>query len=189
MKSRSYKIKGIRPLIMHNEQLSDPLNKWAKAVREISAKRKKTDEDLLEMSRREWMGALYYDAEIGPYIPERCLERMMRDAAAKHKRGKDVIAGMLVTDRVPLEYKGTRDPDTMWDSEDFLLRASVGVSGKRVIRSRPKFEDWAVAFTVEYDETVLQASDLDLFVELSGRLIGLLDWRPKYGRFTVESAK
>lgn len=171
---------------MHNEQLSDPLNKWAKLLREISKKRNKTEDDLVEMSRREWFGGLYFDDNIGPHVPERCLERMLRDAAAKSKRGKDVVAGLMVVDPAKLEYKGPRGADDLWKAGDYVLRASVGVGQQRVIRSRPLFRDWSLTFVVNYDETVLEASDIDGFVGVAGRLIGLCDWRPKYGRFNLE---
>lgn len=189
MKERTYTIKGVCPIIMHNEQLSDPLNKWAKLLREISKKRVKTDDDLLEMSRREWFGGLYYDEDMGPFVPERCIERMLRDAAAKSKRGKDVVSGLIVVDPAPLQYNGPRKADALWASEKFLLRASVGCQKARVIRSRPMFREWSLTFTVNYDEQVLDPSDIDGFVELAGRLVGLLDWRPKHGRFTVEAVK
>lgn len=185
MKTRQYTIKGIRPILMHSEQLSDPLNKWSKALREISKKRQKTDDDLLEMSRREWFGGLYWDSQLGVHIPERCLERMIRDAASLSKRGKDINRGLIVADPAPLEYKGPKNPDDLWVSGEYLLRSSVGVTGKRVIRSRPMFRDWQITFQVEYDEQVLDAADIDQFVETAGRLIGVGDWRPKYGRFQV----
>lgn len=188
MKERSYSIRGVAPLVMHNEQLSDPLNKWSRLVAEISKKRKKTEDDLMEMSRREWFGGLYYDDEIGAHVPERCLERMLRDAAAKEKRGKDVQSALIVTEPAKLVYRGSRKPDEMWESGSFLLRASVGQNGNRIIRSRPIFREWRLFFTVNFDETVLQASDLDRFIEVAGRLVGLLDWRPKHGRFVVENA-
>ncbi len=188
MKERTYTIRGVAPLVMHNEQLSDPLNKWSRLVAEISKKRKKTEDDLRELSRREWFGGLYFDSELGAYIPERCIERMLRDAAAKEKRGKDVLSALIVTDPCKLIYKGPRDPDAMWKAEQFVLRASVGQNGKRIIRSRPIFTEWSLTFVVNYDEMVLQESDIDRFVEVAGRLCGLCDWRPKHGRFTVEKA-
>ncbi len=188
MKERTYTIRGVSPLVMHNEQLSDPLNKWARLLKEISKKRTKTDDDLLEMSRREWFGGLYWAEDLGVHVPERCLERMLRDAAAKSKRGKDVVSGAIVTDPAKLEFKGPKDPEALWANGAFLLRASVGVNAARVIRSRPIFREWGLTFRVEFDEMVLSAEDIDGFVELAGRLIGLLDWRPKHGRFTVESA-
>ena len=186
MKERTYTIRGVAPLVMHNEQLSDPLNKWARLLREISKKRNKTEDDLLEMSRREWFGGLYYDEQIGVHVPERCLERMLRDAASKSKRGRDVVSGLIVTEPAPLVYKGPKKPDDLWASGSFLLRASVGVTQSRVIRSRPIFRDWSLTFTVNYDELVLEAADIDGFATLGGRLCGMLDWRPKHGRFNVE---
>lgn len=189
MKERTYTIKGIRPLVMHNEQLADPLNKWTRLVAEISKKKNKTEDDLLEMSRREWFGGLYYDEENGIHVPERCFERMLRDAAAKEKRGKDVRSAVLVIDPAKVVYKGPKEPQKLWDAGGFLLRATVGQAGKRIVRSRPMFPDWSVTFTINYDEAVLQASDIDRFMEVAGRLCGLGDWRPKYGRFVVEGAK
>lgn len=186
MKERKYTIRGVAPILMHNEQLSDPLNKWTKLLRDVTKKRLKTEDDLVEMSRREWFGGLYYDADMGPHVPERCLERMLRDAGAKSKRGKDVVSGLIVVEPAKLEYKGPRDADALWKSEGFLLRASVGVGKQRVIRSRPMFRDWWLTFTVNYDENVLDPGDIDGFLELAGRRIGLCDWRPKYGRFEVE---
>ncbi|MFY9345545.1 MAG: hypothetical protein WAT39_23850 [Planctomycetota bacterium] len=186
MKERSYTIRGVAPLVMHNEQLSDPLNKWSKLVAEISKKRKKTEDDLFEMSRREWFGGLYYTEDLGVHVPERCLERLLRDAAAKEKRGRDVLSALIVTEPAKLVFKGPTKPDAMWSSGEFLLRASVGQNGNRIIRSRPIFREWALSFVVNYDETVLQSSDLDRFMDVAGRLVGLLDWRPKHGRFVVE---
>lgn len=186
MLERTYTIAGVRPLLMHCDQMSDPLNKWARALREISKKRTKTDDDHLEMSRREWFGGLYWAADLGVHVPERCLERMMRDAASKTRRGKDVVSGMIVQDPAPLEFKGPKDPEALWAHGGYVLRASVGVNSSRVVRSRPMFPDWRLSFTVEYDESILDADALDGFVNVAGRQIGLGDWRPKYGRFTVE---
>jgi hypothetical protein len=189
MRERTYTIRGVRPIVMHNERLADPLNPHAKAVKEISKKQKKTDDDLLALSKAEFMGGLYYDSDIGPHVPERCLERMLRDAASKSKQGKAVLSALIVTDPAKLEYKGPRDPDEMWKDGSYVLRATVGVSKQRVVRSRPIFGGWSLTFTVAYDETVLNPKDIDGFVEIAGRQIGLCDWRPKYGRFDVESIK
>lgn len=187
MKERTYTIRGVAPIVMHNEQLSDPLNKWAKLLREISKKRNKTEDDLLEMSRREWFGGLYYDTKNGVHVPERCLERMLRDAASKTKMGRAVVSACIVVDPAKLDYKGPKAPDDLWAAGDYVLRASVGVGKQRVIRSRPIFREWGLTFTVNYDETVLQEADLDGFADTAGRLVGLCDWRPKFGRFTVEA--
>lgn len=186
MKERTYTIRGVCPIVMHNERLADPLNEHAKALKALTKKRNKTDDDHLAVSRAEFMGGLYWDADLGPHVPERCLERLLRDAASKSKQGKAVLSALIVTDPAKLEYKGPRDPVAMWDAGTFVLRASVGVGQQRVIRSRPIFRDWSLTFTVNFDENVLDERDVDSFVEIGGRLVGLLDWRPKHGRYVVE---
>lgn len=187
MLERSYTIRGVRPLIMHNQRLSDPLDKWTKLVAEVSKKKKKTEDDLVELSRREWFGGLYLNEDGVPIIPEANIERMLRDAAAKSKRGKDVQAALIVIEPAVLQYEGPKTAEKLWASGNFVLRASCKVGQSRVIRSRPKFDEWSLSFTVNYDESVLDAADIDGFMELAGRLIGLCDWRPKHGRFDVEN--
>lgn len=189
MKERTYTIKGVCPILMHNSRLSDPLDEHAKALKALTKKRNKTDDDHLAVSRAEFMGGLYYDKDLGPYVPEKCLERLLRDAASKSKQGKAVLSALIVTEPAKLEYKGPRDPVAMWEAKTFVSRDSCGVGQQRVIRSRPIFRDWSLTFTVNFDENVLDARDVDGFVEVGGRLVGLLDWRPKHGRYTVESIR
>lgn len=186
MQERTYTIRGVAPLLMHNSRLSDPLDKWTRLVAEVSKKRKKTDEDLMELSRREWFGGLYLSDDGKPIVPEKCLERMLRDAAAKTKRGKDVQSAVIVIEPAELVYDGPKDAEKMWASGKFLKRDSCKVGQQRVIRSRPCFYQWELTFTVNFDENVLDARDIDGFVEVAGMRIGLCDWRPKHGRFNVE---
>ena len=44
-KSVKLKFVGVSPLLMHNSQTVDPTNKFARALKEISGKRKKVDAD------------------------------------------------------------------------------------------------------------------------------------------------
>lgn len=187
MLERKYRIEGVAPLVMHNEQMADPMNHWARLLKEISKKLKKTEDDLMEMSRREWRGSLYWDETLGVHVPERCLERMLRNAAARNKRGKAIVSGLIVVDAAPLIYKGSRDPEELWQSNQFLLRATVGVERKRIVRSRPIFRAWALEFTVNFDESLLDAKEIDAILDVAGRYEGLCDWRPKHGRFSIKA--
>jgi len=190
MQERTYKIRGISPIIFHNEQLSDPLNKWTIAIREISSKKKKTDADLAEMSRREWFGGLYTNRKDQVVVPGKNLERMIRDAATKSKMGKAVQAGTIVPGDFLLDFPDkSKSPKALWDSESYFLRASCKVGQSRVIRTRPMFEIWSLEFTVMIDEEVVSPKLVDEFVTLAGRIIGLCDWRPKHGRFEVEEIR
>lgn len=179
-------IRGVAPLICHNAQLSDPLNEWTKAIAEISSKRKKTEADHLELSRREFFGGLYM-GDKGPVIPGGNIERMLRDAAAKQRKGKDVQAGLIVMDDAPILYEGPKDPTKMWDSGKYVLRATVGVNSARVMRTRPYWSEWSLKFRIDYDTTILNRASIVEFVKVAGNMVGLGDWRPKHGRFEVVS--
>ena len=61
-------------MIMHNGQTCDPMNKFARAIKEISGKRKKTDEDYAEMGRLEWIAGLYVNEEGKLIIPADVLD-------------------------------------------------------------------------------------------------------------------
>lgn len=185
LKSALFEIEGKAPLICHNARLSDPLDKWTIAVAEISSKRKKTIADHMEMAHREFLGSLYLGENGTPVIPGGNIERMLRDAAAKSKRGKDIQAGVLVTDEIPIVYDGPKDPEKLWQDEKFRFRASCKVGTSRVMRTRPWFPEWSLAFEVLYDDTLLNQTAIEEFVELAGSIIGLGDWRPKHGRFEV----
>lgn len=185
MKSIEFHIRGIAPLICHNAQLSDPLNEWTMSLAEITGKRKKTQADLMEMAHREFLGSLYIGTEGQPVVPGGNIERMLRDAAAKSKMGKQVQAGLLVTDDSDIVYSGPKDGEALWQSEKHRLRASCKVGQQRVIRTRPAFFPWELKFGVTYDETILNERAIVEFVELAGRVVGLGDWRPKHGRFEV----
>lgn len=181
---------GSKPLIMHNAQLSDPLNKYARAMKEISAKRKKTDADHEEMARREFEGGLYFDQDLGPIIPAANIKATIAEGAKKLKLGKAVKQDLQITDTVtPLVYKGPRDLDGLWGDgigeSPFVSRASVKVQTSRVMRTRPIFHTWALEVSGYYDETTFDEDVLNDVLGYAGR-VGLGDWRPEYGTFTHE---
>lgn len=180
-------------MVMHNPRLSDPLDKWARLVAEISSKRKKTDDDHQELSRREWFGGLYLNGEDKIIMPSQNLERMIRDAATASRMGKAVQSGCIVPsfEGSLINFPGCRKSiEDLWEGGEHQLRASVSVNRRRVMRTRPMISDWSLEFTVNYDPDIIKsAKDLDGFVELAGRTVGLCDWRPKYGRFEMEVVK
>lgn len=182
---------GTEALLMHNARLSNPLDEVAKMMKLVTSKRTKTEEDHLELARLEHWGGLYMDSNLGPFIPGQNFERCLVDAARITKSGKKIERGVFVTSNVnPLSYDGPRDLDGLWKDENFRHQASVKVGTSRVTRTRPHFkEGWEVYAEGVYDASVINLEELGQIAGTAGRMIGLGDWRPRFGRFTATVEK
>lgn len=181
---RTYRLKSSAPMLMHNGQTANPLNKFAKAMKQVSSKRVKTDADYEELARLEYSAALYMD-ETGPVIPAQCIDAMITEAAKKQRKGKDAKAAVFCPDHAGLEYDGPRTVEELWGDESFRLVANVRIQSNRVVRTRPMFDDWTASVTLRYEETLVNPGELDQWMDIAGNSVGIGDWRPRYGRFTV----
>ena len=192
-------LKGTAPLLMHNSRLANPLDPAAKALKKATSKRTKTDDDHEEIARLEHAGSLYLDSDVGPYIPSDNIWRALFDAAKKHKFGVKLKEGVVFDANLhgpktiagvnPLSYAGTaRTAEALWKDENYRHLASVKIGTSRTMRCRPVFRDWQVEAVGFLDPNILDFADLVLVAGTAGQVIGLGDWRPKYGRFeaTVE---
>lgn len=180
---------GTAPLLMHNVQLADSLNPFTRELAAITSKRKKTDEDRLEMSRIEFLGGLYYAEGIGVHIPVENVFRCLMNAATINRAGKKIERGLIINGaRFPLQYDGPREPEQLWGggTSPFVDRRSVVVMNSRVTRTRPFFEKWGVQFDCEVDPQVLDDDEFRRILDNAGRMIGLGDYRRLYGKFTAE---
>lgn len=179
---------GIRPLILHNGQLADPLNKYSRMLKNVTSKRKKTDSDHEEMARIEFEGGLYWEEGVGPIMPSDCIEATICAGAKKSRIGKDVQAAVFVKDdTVKIEYDGPRTIEGLWkDRARFVMRKAVKVSTAKIMRTRPMFPTgWSITFTVEFDDSIVNAENLKKAMIDAGALVGICDWRPRFGRFIV----
>lgn len=180
-----YRIQSASGLIMHSGRLADPLNAFAKEMRKISSKRMKTDSDFAELARLEYLGGLYlYNGE--PCIPGDVFEAALIEAAKKTRRGQQAKAGLVCAESAPLEYEGPRTPADLWSDENFRLSIGVRIQKNRVIRTRPIFRKWSAVVSVDFMPGELNASDVSEMVMAAGSRVGLMDWRPRFGRFTAE---
>jgi hypothetical protein len=183
-KNLSLEIVGTAPLVMHNGQTADPLGKYAKMLKEISAKRNKTEADYEEMARIEFVAGLYMDSN-GPVIPARLLEAVIIAGARKSKLGKQVQAGLIVEKHAPLIYEGPRTAKELLENDTFRLAEMVRVGQAKVMRTRPIFKNWSAVIELSYLEDIINPAALTGAVRAAGLLVGLGDWRPRYGRFAL----
>lgn len=183
-------INGLTPTLMHNGQLSDPLNEWSKAIKSISAKgKKKTEADIAEMQRLEWMGGLYTDEDGEVCWPGQNIQAMIRTAAKATKQGKDVQRGLQCGGNWKLKHDGPKDMERLFADQRYRLTNSVKVGQARVIRCRPRFPVWSLKFELEYLPDQLNKADIRTFLDYSGVYVALSDWRPYWGRFEVVDMK
>jgi hypothetical protein len=179
-------IQGTAPLLMHSSRLSNPLDPATKALKKVTGKRSKTDEDHAEASRLEHAGGLYIDADLGPFVPAENISRSLVDGAKLSKRGVKVTRGLFIeTDVNALVYRGPRDVEGLWKDENFRHMASVKVGTSRVMRCRPHFKDWQVSADGLLDANILDLDELSDIATTAGQVIGLGDWRPRFGRYTA----
>ncbi len=179
-----FRIIGVSPLVMHNGQLANPLNRFANDIKQISRKRNKTDVDFEELARLEWLGALYL-SKGEPCLTGELIEGCIIRGAVGKKRSKQAKAGVLCLGAFPLEYEGPRDPLELWKHEAFRLQAGVRVGGSRIIRTRPVFSEWSAEVEVRFNPSLLNPAEIQEFLTAAGELEGVGDWRPRFGRFEV----
>lgn len=184
IKKLTMDITGTTPMLMHSARLADPLDEIARAMKKVSAKRAKSEEDYAELARLEFMGGLYFDEQYGPFVPGDNVFRSLVDAGRKRKLGQKVTTGLFVaTDVNPLVYVGPRTVEELWADGRFRHSASVKVGTSRVVRTRPVFQEWSTSVELVLDTELLDLDDLRQLVDISGAIIGLGDWRPRFGRF------
>ncbi len=185
-----FTLRGATPLLIHNERLANPMDPTAKRLKALTSKRKKTDEDITNIARAEFDGGLYVD-EDGPYIPDSWILALLRDGGKQIKLGKAITQGTLsMEDRFRLQHGLSKKPRESWEDAiwgaGYYDQRMVGNQTARILRTRPRFDAWAVTASIHYDPTVFDARQIEQILNIAGVKIGLGDYRPRFGRFTVE---
>ncbi len=182
---------GKAPLLMHNGQLADPTNKW---TRELAKHTKGKAKDP-EMARKiEFLGSLYTGTAFKGTKPYECpgitgdmLYSCVIQGARARKLGKAAAAGVIDgAPFFPLHYEGPTDALELYEHGEFSDYRGVRIGQVRVMRSRPIFRKWAVDVRLQFDDSLISRDDLILALERAGLACGLGDYRPRFGRFTVE---
>lgn len=182
--------RGTQPLLLHNVQLASPMNAYAKRLKALNSKRTKTDEDRLAIAQVEFEGSLYFDEEIGPYMPGQNVLASLTEGAKIIRAGKKIERGVAVeTIQCPLIYAGPRTVEGLWNGGEksaFVDIRPVTVQTSKVDRCRPIFRDWAIEAVVLVNESALDYEEFQTVAELAGTMAGLGDYRKAYGRYNVE---
>ena len=178
-------MKGLAPLILHNGHLADPTSAASKSLKEITSKRTKQDADHEEIAKREFIASIYLNDDLVPCIPEDNLMALVIKSAKRFKRGPDAQCGVICLCHVPVEYAGPTDLVEMWADGRFRFTKGVKVGQARIMRTRCQIQEWTIEPTFQIDTTVVNPADFRSWLEAGGSYIGLCDWRPRFGRYSV----
>lgn len=196
MKELGYRLIGQTPLLMHNNNMANPLNAYTQHMKPLTAKRNKTDQDHMEIARVEWEAGLYlHDGVVA--LPAENIEACFLRAAKRTKNGQKYQSGAMVAeDWYELDYKGPKikvnntntipnaELDKFYDT--YKHQCMVKVSNNQVLRTRPIFHEWSLLVTILIDEQVFDERTMTAIIEDAGRFVGLCEKRPRLGRFAVE---
>lgn len=184
------KLKGTTPLLMHNPRLSDKRDPITSELSQILKKKTKmTEAERTTVEDLEYLGGLYHDKELGPYVEGIAVLRTVQEAGKITRQGRDVLRAITpINSRFPLQYDGPKKVEDLKKLPEYRLRMSVGNKTSRIMRVRPMFRDWSLTFEgIFLEDAGLSKSTLPEICEIAGRSVGLLDGRIiGYGRFTSE---
>ena len=208
---------GESPLLLHKDNLefSEVVKKWQKAPENKELSQAGDDRS----PAWTWIGCLYTDKKtVG--IDADCVMSMLREGGAKLKTGRktetykkqtqyglnlDVIQFQLFTNGQQVMWEDIKTMNGNNNFEEhmefaekhgfelFVKRARVGKA--KHVRVRPLFRYWTAKglLTVfDEEESGLTQEVLQRILDLSGKMVGLGDWRPggptpgSYGRFKAQ---
>ena len=180
MKKIEITLKGRTPLLIHSAMgmLNTP------SVTKNPAKVYDPEEEAEKVVYRNEKGNIY--------IPARCIKACVLNASSWYKSGrksiKPILAGSMLIEPYEIEVLDAKGKPI---KEYVIDKRPVVVQRSRIVRCRPRLDEWYVKFTISYNEKLIADTELiHKILEEAGQRIGLLDNRPqKYGdngTFTVE---
>ena len=185
-------IKGISPIIMHDGAKGLDNRSPAKVeIAEISKKRG-TNLTVVEEERRRELECQVsiWEKEGKPTIPETAIRACIENGARKLKQGPQVREGMIVDHVKTFEYDRSLGDTVEELGKTVQYTVPVVVQKSRIERTRAKFDTWSCTFVLDTDDELVDQDQLETWLDIAGRRIGLGDWRPQksghFGRFEVK---
>lgn len=196
------RIVGVAPLLMHNGRMCNPIDPINKLMKGITSKKEKTDADYELLSDIEWLGSIYTTEPINVdswpaefkcpgrlCIPAEVVEGMLMRAGQRNKKKKQFQSAILVEHDSPLEFTGPKSIAELYKRPAYRDIRKVKIMGKSVMRTRCILRDWSFTVNIKYLDDVLNERAVLDALDMGGRIIGIGDYIPKFGRFMYEEIK
>jgi hypothetical protein len=187
MKTYKIKFNHVTPLLMKSTRGVNPLDPLVKEQKSLTSLRKKTDDDIMRLMEIDYELGAYYDDEVGFYIPAEMIEACIREGAKANRLGeKAKIAIFVNQEKIKLIHNGPTELMEAYETVDYKDIRIVTVNRAKITRCRPRFNRWALEFTVDLDTDIMNEDEFLTALDIAGRQKGLGDYRPRYGRFAVK---
>ena len=187
MKNLKVTWKGTSPLIMHSCQCVNPLHPISVELKKYTSKKKKTEDDLKKISDLEWESGAYWKEGLGLYIPAENVRATLVNGAKEIRKGTDIQKYVDILDLyIPFNYGENLTKQELIDSYEYRDTRPMTVNRAKVMRTRPRFDQWNITFKMRYDETKIDLDVIMMSLKNAGNYIGLCDSNKYgYGRFVV----
>ena len=187
-------IRGVSPIVQHNGAAGLDNRSPANIEKAAIARKRgsnRTEADDIRLRELETLTSLWLDGSGAPTVPEAAIRAVIETGARKLKQGPQVREGLIVERVEEFHYDKSLGSTAEELVKTVQFTTGVVVQRSRILRTRAKFDEWGVTFTVEVDHELVDREQLATWLDIAGRRIGLGDWRPEksghYGRFTTES--
>lgn len=176
------------PMLMHSDRLVDPLSAVSKAHKKLTSDRQfaKTDEGKLAIAKSLYLNAFYLNRDGKIILPMLNIRKSLIEGARRFKLGRHIEKAVVIMDDVILKYDGPKTPQKLWKDGGFVDARTVTIGRAKVMAYRPIFSEWEVEVPVIVDPEVLNIDEVFRSWEAAGALIGIGDFRPLFGRYSVE---
>ena len=185
---------GMTPMLMHNGRGANPLDPNSIKMKSLSSKRNKTKDDIEELLLIQWETGLYFNDEIGLYMPSENLYAAFYKAAKKFKLGMKCSA---ISFPDPIGYpiftaNHTNYIELKKDTTNKFVKTIV-IQKAKTISCRPIFNKWEMNFELEFETNIIDANEIKTILMAMSQRVGLGVWTPGspkpgiFGKFLIKS--
>lgn len=187
MKTIKFKVEGTTPLMMNNPQTVNPFNSYTVALKELTAKRKKTEDDMENIFRLKFLASLYVDNDGHYIIPADHFHRSVISAAKEQKMGTKFMQSLFIYQDCLLDFpEKAMTPEQLWAEKSHVDVRDCVVQRARITACRAIFNKWSATVECWYDETQIDEADIVRFFNIAGIRHGIGTYRAKFGKFKAE---
>lgn len=192
MKTIKFEMKGTCPLMLNNAEVVNPFSQIARAIKELTSKRTKTDADAEEILHLKFIASVYLNDK-GQYIlPANMLAACFTQAAKENRLGAKFDRSVFVREDALLKFdENGCTPEELYTNHasKYVDIRPVGIKGSKIPACRFIIPTWSTEVELDFDETQLNDSEVWNAIKIAGLRYGIGTYRKRYGKFDIREIK